>query len=266
MTSVSVVNSSGHFASQMTEVVRNGDLDRLREILSSEGVNCDVLLEGDLTPLYVAAELGERECVALLLDSHANPSIQCGYEKLTPLHVAAQKGHALVIQTILGSSNSSCDVLSGNGSTPLHFAASGKTLDAYHLLIEQGASTSLLNCDGLTPEAIARRLHPNEFVAEASSSAWSWGITGVMVVAALVGAYYLSQPGPSPAGTAPEPAPVPEPAPAASAQAPAPAPAPIQSGKGKKGQSGKHKEEKHDYPPVINAFVKTGKAIGKLFK
>ncbi len=53
-----------------------------------------------MTPLYAAANTGQREVAELLLNKVADVDAKSHYS-FTPLHVAAQNGHKDVVELLL---------------------------------------------------------------------------------------------------------------------------------------------------------------------
>ena len=158
--------------SELLKLVAAGERPDVKALLAREPESIHAtgphpIWGGQAHPLQVAAELGNSELVAVLLDEGANPDVRPATYDWSPLQLAIQNGHAetaaLLVERgaavdlwsaaalanaprareLLRRSPSSVSALGPNSATPLHFAAS---LEIAKVLLEAGAD--LLAEDG----------------------------------------------------------------------------------------------------------------------
>lgn len=99
-----------------------GDLQRLKKLLSGKESQVDMTDSSGYTPLHYAARAGHREVVEYLIQLGADVNFPTRANRCTALHRASQQGH-LDIVTILLKSGARADVQDADGCTPLHRAA-----------------------------------------------------------------------------------------------------------------------------------------------
>ncbi|XP_063843982.1 serine/threonine-protein phosphatase 6 regulatory ankyrin repeat subunit C-like isoform X2 [Scylla paramamosain] len=105
------------------------------------------------TPLDYAAQYGQDECLAILLD--VIPPIPATYTSRTPVHAASLGGHVKVLQLLekFGWSFSNHDNESGN--TPLHYAVMSGNLDTVKYIAARIPDILIKNNKGQTALDIA---------------------------------------------------------------------------------------------------------------
>ena len=131
------------------------------EVLLEFGANVEERArDGELeTPLLMAAQMGETEAVRVLLSHGA----QVGAESRsgsTALHEAAGGGHEAAT-TLLINHQAPLDHQAVEGDTPLHGAVICNQLQTAKLLIDAGASLTVVDRHGMTPGKCARRQTPD---------------------------------------------------------------------------------------------------------
>src|SRR5262245_9590614 len=94
-----------------------------------------------MTALHWAAEQGNDELAAILLQAGANVSAVTRIGRHTALHVAATGGHAAVVRRLLDA-KADANATTTTGATPLHFAAASGNAEAVSLLLERGADVN----------------------------------------------------------------------------------------------------------------------------
>lgn len=105
------------------------------------------------TPLFLAAQDGHDEIVALLLQNGADLERPAG-GGWRPLHVAAKGGYRRTAELLL-SKGANPNATSDEGGTPLHSAAQGGSTEMVKLLVDQGASVDAQFRDYVTPLHVA---------------------------------------------------------------------------------------------------------------
>jgi FOG: Ankyrin repeat len=94
------------------------------------------------TPLYIASTTGNEEIVQLLLNSGANPRIQCPAG--TPLHIASSLCHLSIAQMLLKTSKTSIiNSIGGHFGTPLQAACYRGHTEITKPLLYSGADANL---------------------------------------------------------------------------------------------------------------------------
>jgi ankyrin repeat protein len=105
------------------------------------------------TALGLAAKWGHADCVAVLLEKGADPTI-VNVSGQTPLHMAADMGQMDCVQVLVkhGVDQNTQDLA---GFTPLHNAAGKGHTALVRYLLESGADKSIKDYQGRTPLMVA---------------------------------------------------------------------------------------------------------------
>uniref|UniRef100_A0A6I8R1T7 Poly [ADP-ribose] polymerase n=1 Tax=Xenopus tropicalis TaxID=8364 RepID=A0A6I8R1T7_XENTR len=134
---------------RLLEASKAGDLDTVKQLCSSQNVNCRDLEGRHSTPLHFAAGYNRVSVVEYLLhhgaDVHAKDK-----GGLVPLHNACSYGHYEVAELLVrhGASVNVADLWK---FTPLHEAAAKGKYEICKLLLKHGADPTKKNRDGNTP-------------------------------------------------------------------------------------------------------------------
>ncbi|XP_048374719.1 ankyrin repeat and SOCS box protein 3 isoform X2 [Sphaerodactylus townsendi] len=122
-----------------------GNLECLRILISYGAiVNCQA--KDRATPLFIAAQEGHGECVELLLAKRADPNLYCNEEEWQlPVHAAAQMGHHNILHFLLPVTDRLCGTAEGKLS-PVYSAIYGGHADCLELLLQQGYSPDAQEC------------------------------------------------------------------------------------------------------------------------
>jgi ankyrin repeat protein len=145
------------FCGEIHDAVQHGDLEKIKALLKSDpNLINDVNDNNHLwTPLHWAADVGNKDAVALLLAYGADVNVRERWFHWTPLILAAKKGRADVVALLL-SSNADVNAQGTEGGTALHFAAEiGDTNVAKILLANKTDINAKERLDGKTPLHIA---------------------------------------------------------------------------------------------------------------
>ncbi|ERE80359.1 tankyrase-2-like protein [Cricetulus griseus] len=127
---------------------RNGDVERVKRLVTPEKVNSRDTAGRKSTPLHFAAGFGRKDVVEYLLQNGAN--VQARDDGgLIPLHNACSFGHAEVVNLLLqhGADPNARD---NWNYTPLHEAAIKGKIDVCIVLLQHGAEPTIRNTDGRT--------------------------------------------------------------------------------------------------------------------
>ena len=176
-----VVDSNSNFpiiANALHVAVKFGKIDIVNYFLNEdnfENIFIKELLDEKLsddgdTPLYIAAVLGYKEIVEVILKNKNLSTINEGCNNgRTALHIAIIKGHTEIVQLFLdfnddiefkgfdNDNSPKCDIdkNDNDGNTPLHIAIQENHLNIVNLLLEKPANISAKNNAGNTPLHIA---------------------------------------------------------------------------------------------------------------
>ena len=144
----------------------NGDVDKIRRVLSSFVVDMNFMTETNPNPLMLAAGNGDRYVVQLLLDRGAEPNM-ASQNGITPLHWATSwagcwpdeypfKDGFKDVVCILLENGANPNMATTDGTTPLHYAVHyyGHK-DLVELLLARGAEPNMADQGGNTPLHVA---------------------------------------------------------------------------------------------------------------
>ncbi|KAM4030755.1 poly [ADP-ribose] polymerase tankyrase-2 isoform 3-T3 [Anomaloglossus baeobatrachus] len=139
---------SGEPARELFEACRNGDVERVRKLVTADNVNSRDTAGRKSTPLHFAAGFGRKDVVEYLLQSGANVHARDD-GGLIPLHNACSFGHAEVVNLLLrhGADPNARD---NWNYTPLHEAAIKGKIDVCIVLLQHGADPLIRNTDNRT--------------------------------------------------------------------------------------------------------------------
>jgi len=128
-------NSSLHLAllCQKPQLFKKG----LNSFAKQEELDCKNSLD-DRSLLLLAADLGDEESVALLLEKGASVNLECGNTRLTALHAATAKGHVAIIK-LLHKHRANIHCRNRTGETPIFIACAKGTVDVVSALLQLGA-------------------------------------------------------------------------------------------------------------------------------
>lgn len=134
-------------------------LTPIQEALSRGGVDLDLKDEFGVTALHLAVLCGNFGAVRLLVSSGADINIHGGNYSTTPLITAVRHNYSDITKYLLlcGADVNAVDVF---GNTALHEAVIGgeEFESIIHMLLAQGADTSIRNAAGQTVNDMARRV------------------------------------------------------------------------------------------------------------
>ena len=130
--------------SAVADAAMRGDASAVRALLQ-RGADVNTAQGDGMTALHWAAEHGDHDLAAVLLESGANPGAETRIGRHTPLHVAAQGGHHLVVRTLLQNKAGKAGVnaTTTTGAAPLHFAAASGSRETVTILLDSGADVNV---------------------------------------------------------------------------------------------------------------------------
>ncbi|XP_076616232.1 ankyrin repeat and SOCS box protein 3 [Chaetodon auriga] len=116
------------------------------EILVNAGANVNTQAADLATPLLIASQEGHQACVDFLLDHGADPNIACSHDwPQLPIHAAAEFGHIGVLRRLVAVTDRACD--RGDGMvSPLYMAVLRHQSKSVELLLREGYSPDAQDC------------------------------------------------------------------------------------------------------------------------
>ncbi|XP_029313086.1 ankyrin repeat and SOCS box protein 3 [Cottoperca gobio] len=116
------------------------------EILVNAGANVNTQAADLATPLLIASQEGHQGCVEFLLDHRADPNIACSQDwPQLPIHAAAEFGHIGVLRRLIAVTDRVCD--RGDGMvSPLYLAVQSHQSKSVEMLLREGYSPDAQDC------------------------------------------------------------------------------------------------------------------------
>ncbi|XP_029383374.1 ankyrin repeat and SOCS box protein 3 isoform X2 [Echeneis naucrates] len=116
------------------------------EILLQAGANVNTRAADLATPLLIASQEGHHACVDYLLDHGADPNTACSHDwPQLPIHAAAEFGHTRVLRRLIAVTDRLCDCGDGMVS-PLYVAIHNHQSKCVELLLTEGYSPDAQDC------------------------------------------------------------------------------------------------------------------------
>jgi hypothetical protein len=134
------------------------DTNNGSHIIESPSFNMEQLINGNETPLILAARCGRSDVVEVLLRAGANVNNVMPRSGETALLTASWYGHLHVISILLAH-GANVNIQDNDGHTAIMQATLQSRLDIVNLLLSNGADPNIFNSNGRTPGMEARRIH-----------------------------------------------------------------------------------------------------------
>ena len=142
---------------QITEALDQKDAPTVCKLAKAHPELYDTKGSDGMTPLHVAAALGQKDTVLLLLAAGANVNAKSNGAD-TALHVAAITNNKDVAELLLAK-GAAIDAKNAHGVTPLYNAVARGGKDIVELLLTKGADISVIAEDGKTLLSLAIATH-----------------------------------------------------------------------------------------------------------
>ncbi|XP_068162219.1 ankyrin repeat and SOCS box protein 3 isoform X2 [Antennarius striatus] len=116
------------------------------EILVNAGANVNTQAADLATPLLIASQEGHMACVDFLLNHGADPNVACSQDwPQLPIHAAAEFGHIGILKKLITVTDRVCD--RGDGMvSPLYVAVNRHQWKSVELLLREGYSPDAQDC------------------------------------------------------------------------------------------------------------------------
>uniref|UniRef100_A0A8C8M7Z8 SOCS box domain-containing protein n=1 Tax=Oncorhynchus tshawytscha TaxID=74940 RepID=A0A8C8M7Z8_ONCTS len=137
-------------ARPLVNVIKNGDLKALKEIVKCNPMSLLVPNEGGWISLHEAAYYGQIECLKIILRAHPGMVNTCGSYNQTPLLLAAAFHQVNCVECLLDR-GANPDIANENGETPLFKACEKPNVEIVDHLLKYGASVHKACVQGVTP-------------------------------------------------------------------------------------------------------------------
>ena len=160
---------------RLPDAAMRGDLEAVR-LLLAEGVDVNAVQGDGNTALHWAAYRRNAELVRLLVDARADTAAKTRIGDMTPLFMAAKVGDAEIMELLL-QAGADANIANTNGTTPLMLAAgSGKTA-AVQLLLDHGGDVNARDItNGQTAVMFAAALNRGEAISMLVESGADLGV------------------------------------------------------------------------------------------
>ncbi|KAM9837269.1 ankyrin repeat and SOCS box protein 3 [Aulostomus maculatus] len=116
------------------------------EILVNAGANVNTQAADLATPLFISAQEGHGAAVDFLLDHGADPNMACSQDwAQLPIHAAAEFGHCGILRRLIAATDRACDRTPGMVS-PLYLAVHAPQNKSIEMLLMEGFSPDAQDC------------------------------------------------------------------------------------------------------------------------
>ncbi|XP_020297132.1 ankyrin-3-like [Pseudomyrmex gracilis] len=146
--------NSKNTSSRLICAVREGNLERARELITSFGLSYSEAWLGGYALLCDAIRKKHTQVIKLLLASGSKVNFTTPKINNTPLHLAVINGDIEIIKMLLDR-HADVNATSWYGTTPFHYAIEEKEMEIAELLFNHGANVNASSNDGVTPMHLA---------------------------------------------------------------------------------------------------------------
>ena len=142
-----------HTSFNLICAVREGRLERVRELISSYGLSYSEVWSEGYTLLCDAVKNKHTEVAKLLLTNGSKVNSKNELHSDTPLHFAVRNGDIKIVKVLL---DRGADIDGVNWNiTPLHIAVESKNVEIIELLLNHGACVNTRHSNSSTPLVLA---------------------------------------------------------------------------------------------------------------
>jgi len=130
-------------------------LEKIKEVVEKRGASVNYQSYEGHTPLMKAAFRGDEALVKYFLSKGAVAKLENRHGQIA-LHKAAQGGHLGIVKLLVKHNAAGVNKQDKDGNTPLHKAAKENRSKVSRYLVRKGASVSIKNKKGKTPDKLIR--------------------------------------------------------------------------------------------------------------
>ena len=143
-------------------VVQEGDLEKVKEVISRYPEQVNIKDDSSRVPLYWAARSNHVDIVRLLVEKGSDVNARTG-DGWAALHTSAYNGRLEAATTLL-ELGAEVDIQNDDGQTPLYWAARNGRLGLVKLLLAKGADPGAKAKNGTTPISQAKTTQITELL------------------------------------------------------------------------------------------------------
>lgn len=148
---------NGCGATPLSFAAAQGNTAIISELVWGYGADVNKADKEQTTPLMLAAELGQEQAMALLLQAKADPSL-CDYQGRQALMFAAMSGNAACINRLV-QAGAAVDAIDDRNHTALVYAVWADQPECVRALVAAGANIHARDAEGRTPLMLAAEGH-----------------------------------------------------------------------------------------------------------
>ena len=149
ITAGSDVNLSVDGATPLFIAVEKNDSQCVKNLLEAKA-DTNMVSNDGATPLFIAAQNGYVEIFKDLINAGADINIS-PFTGCTPLYIAAQNGHVEIVKDLINAGADIDTVYTENGYTPLFIAVDNNHTQCVKNLLKAGANPNTMSNAGATP-------------------------------------------------------------------------------------------------------------------
>lgn len=153
------------FSQDVFEASRNGNVERLEELVELNSDTINSLNEYGFSPLIIACYRNRIETVRFLIKHGAN--LESSSQEGTAILGACYKGQTEIVKELL-TAGANPDVSNGDGTTPLMFAVQSGNVSLVRLLLKHGSDEKVKDKRGLSAFDYAKKLGNETVLKELS--------------------------------------------------------------------------------------------------
>ncbi|XP_020297141.1 uncharacterized protein LOC109861755 isoform X3 [Pseudomyrmex gracilis] len=143
-------------SSRLTCAVREGNLERARELITSFGLSYSEAWLGGYALLCDAIRKKHTQVIKLLLTNGSKVNGNTDKFDNTPLHFAVLNGDIEIVKMLLDR-RANVNATTWQGTTPLHYAIENKKIEIAELLLNHGANVNASTKNGITFHSAAEK-------------------------------------------------------------------------------------------------------------
>ena len=149
------IADSVYGSTPLHHAVKRVDFEMVSELIS-HGAEVNIVDKDNLSPLYIAAEIGSRKIADTLIMNGADINISRKSDEMTPLLIAAGKGNSEIVELLLAQQRINVSAFNADKSSALLLATLNNHNKTCELLVKK-IDVNRNNAKGYCPLLIASR-------------------------------------------------------------------------------------------------------------